>query len=248
MKTAIRRAHVVTLQRVLLVLVAAGLTAPASAYACNPMAGGQNDWPTSHSKGWLLDPGAGNNWQDVDARMIVDNPFVYELGLTDPSQNGSYSWIMLVAPSSGSLAQFGPFVDDQGDHWAFMYCWSAGNGPTEILDSEKPDGYTVADEVKYDAGGSKSALEDGTGKGTCNYTFTPLEAQEAGEVQTISDQIPGNTSDHQTWTDAFVTNNNGVQHNLFSSSGTAAASNPGSWIGFSESNSADTMDVWDTRC
>jgi hypothetical protein len=109
-------------------------------------------------------------------------------------------------------------------------------------------GYSVADEVSVGSAGKKIFYEDGTSKGSCDYTFSALEAQAAGDVRTISDQIPGVSGGHETWTGGYVTDDNGIQKNLFSANGSMGSFNPGSWIGFSESNTNDTMDAWDNGC
>lgn len=66
------------LLRALPIVAALSLSMPAAAYACNPGRGSQNDYPTSHSKGWILDTAvSGNTWQDVFARMVVKDPYVF---------------------------------------------------------------------------------------------------------------------------------------------------------------------------
>lgn len=232
----------------LLLLLASGLITPAAALACNP--GRQNDYPTAYSKGWSLETDApSHNWHDVFARLTVVDPYVFPVsGLSDPTTNGSYAWIMLVNPSSGDLAQFGPFVDNNGDRWAFSYCWSTVYGTTWELSAQKPLGYSVADEVTYNADESKSFYQDGSKVGSCNYLFAPREAQAAGEVHTAADQMVGTTASQEPYTNAYVTDYNGVEYNLFAVGGLPGGTNPEVWIGQSESDSQDWMHIWDTAC
>ena len=211
------------------------------------------------SHGWIFDNG--NNMGDAKADIFVTDPYIHTEGDSNKDVNTSYSWVMLASSASGcgSLGcwgQLGPAKFDDGTRGNLGQCYNDNTHAIATFEvgSTETAGTTHTYNVKNVSGG-KEFIIDGSILDECTWSFTPQDDQAANEVNNYADQIQGNTSTHQTWTNGLATESSGTAHSFFANTagggyGYRPSSGPASWDKFSAASGGDTQtaDGWDGGC
>ncbi len=233
---------------VFLVVVALCAAIPATAKAgCDPgrtpnyVAGGIG-------RGWLLDVASGEEWSSLEANMDVHDPYVNADSSVCNFCNASYAWIMMTRSQAGShWAQFGPFTANNGDRYNFMQCYD-GTTFDNIPDTPSSVGADPLYEIVNNGTTNKEFYLNGTFEAACPYTFSSTQAQALSETKDVNDQVPGNVSNHESWSNAQAVGSGGTTHDLFENlSDEAVIGSPGSYFGLSRVGDQE-MGTWDTAC
>lgn len=232
------------------------LALPGIAFAdCNPRPSDQNT--NQYNWGQYRPAAAGDWYQVVKADILVKSPHMGQALNADTS----YSWVMMTDTSLGQWAQVGPMkwggTNGRGDYWQ---CYNTTTGDFDQLKfGQQTVGTTHTYKVTGTSGGPKDFYVDGSASGGCPFTFTPNIAEANSEIHDEATQVPGTSSDHETFTNAQAQNDHNVWKDFFDSTSNRDGDNiiggnkgytKPSWFGQTApvSGNTQTENTWDGDC
>ena len=143
----------------------------------------------------------------VYASIYNYSPWVWPQKLNNGNFNASSAWTMLAA-STIAYGQIGWWEFAFGERHTFIQ-FADSSGPDTVY--EDPSGSQPVGTSSYyttlygaDGAGVLSFQVNGSTIFDRLVSFSPTSAQIAGEINTLSDQMPGNTSFHEDLADSHV--------------------------------------------
>jgi hypothetical protein len=238
-------------RRAITIIVVAATTlavAPAAAWACDPHDNNSARTATFlvSLDGWERGVNSSTVWDSIQSDIEVRNPFIYN----DPGEtnltNFTYGWIMLVNDSLTTWAQIGPSRENSGTRHNKIQCANANTQSiTNFLLSPSDVGTEPRYKVQQVGSSGKDFYINGSKVQNCLYTFTAQAGFSKTETHNRRDQVHGDTTNHQGWQNATITDSGGATTDLLSSG--AFEGNGPSWLHVHKGGS-DHMEGWDGDC
>jgi hypothetical protein len=229
---------------------AAMMVAAAPAFACDPYNAPDHsridDYFTEHGVGWYRDDSG--VWGNVRATFQVQAPTIHYHSAA--SDNLSYLWVMQGSTSGAVYAQFGPAIDNNGDHQDWEQC-NDGSGAVNFQRNFPETSGSHTYRVENRADNSYWAEVDGSHVLTCSGIGNQPYAEIASVVGSFRDQFEGKISNHETITNAYATTYYGGTDYAMWSSGVNGpyykVSGDGNAVKL-DPNSSTSKDTWDGDC
>jgi hypothetical protein len=174
-----------------------GFAVTSSMASCAPVR--SNNYFHQYWQGWHRPATTSHAWTWVKAAIDSQSPYNDTVGCSPKSCNLTFNWIGLENSLLDRYALLGPGTANNGTRYNIVECFTDANGLTAAWLPASTPGTQPTYEV-HDIGvssGMEMTVSQGSEADVCgNANFIVATAEAIGEIDTQSDQFPGDKSNH----------------------------------------------------